>query len=227
MIGIPLDLLLSHVLTENTRGEVLIGFLLLLIQVARIVASSFFTMSAPRCQTQPAEMMATISASHMVATLILLNIASTLRTRLSVGLDPHEILRIKLFLLVPLLDLETRCWHVLFLCAGHAILVPALAFYPFFGTEGTQFSYVLTIFIRTPLDILVGVGVLFDMPIQVLSLVLELGCIFHERQKHAVWHHTIASKLLACGEYGLHALLCDFFTQVGFPRGIAELMATF
>ena len=132
MIGIPLDLLLSHVLTENTRGEVLIGLLLLLIQVARIVASSFFTMSAPRCQTQPAEMMATISASHMVATLILLNITSTLRTRLGVGLDPHEILRIKLFLLIPLLDLETGCWHVLFLCAGHAILVPALAFNPFF-----------------------------------------------------------------------------------------------
>lgn len=131
VISIPLDLFLSKVLTENASSKILVAFLLLLIEVARVVTTCFLTMSAPFGQAQPAEIMTTLPAGHVVATLILLDIGSTLGTRLGVGLDPHQILGVHLLLLVPHHDLVARSRHVRFLLTLSAVRVTTLALNPF------------------------------------------------------------------------------------------------
>lgn len=109
MIGVPL--IVPHVPLQFGLdvftlllffSEVLV-LLFLLVQVALIVAACCAAMLFPIAHADPAELMATSHTSHVVATLVLLDVFLTFGAWLGVCRYPIDVLRLSTSFLHPLL----------------------------------------------------------------------------------------------------------------------------
>ena len=87
--------------------EACVVFLLFFVKVALIEATRGTTMSRPITHTDPAELVPTLRASHMIAPLILFNMLMTARTRLRISHDPCSVLTLGALFLDPKLCVFT------------------------------------------------------------------------------------------------------------------------
>ena len=83
------------------RSKASVVFLLFLVKIAFVVASCSTTVFRPWAHADPAEMMFTGRAGHMVAALVLLDVAFASGTGLRVGQDPLRILALGTLFLNP------------------------------------------------------------------------------------------------------------------------------
>ena len=91
------------------------------------VAAATPVVVAPVGEAEPAELVAALPASHVVAALILLDVALALRAGLCVRLDPVDVRVLILLLRFPRNDLCTVAGLVVLLRAKNAVAPAALA----------------------------------------------------------------------------------------------------
>ena len=84
-VNVPFNVVLSLLTLPLFVRKACIGAELVLVDVALVVASSGRSMLTPVAQADPAEVVTALSASHVVAALVLLDVRMASRARLSVG----------------------------------------------------------------------------------------------------------------------------------------------
>lgn len=89
---VSLEFIFLVLLVFQHFHKVFVFLRFLFVNVASIIATSRIAVHLPLSETQPAEIVAAVSASHMVAPLVLLNKRLALRTRLRVGLYPRNVI---------------------------------------------------------------------------------------------------------------------------------------
>ena len=94
MPHVPRQLTLGFLSFVLLTAKIAIAFFLLLVKVALVIASCGAAMFLPVTHADPAELVATLIAGHVVATLVLLDRFVAARTRFCVGHDPGHILRL-------------------------------------------------------------------------------------------------------------------------------------
>ncbi len=112
------------VIVMYVQVQVFLGFLLLFTKV--LILTKFSTTLAPFSnwlvcvETHPAEVSVTLTAFHMVTTLVFLYSFTAIRTRFCECLDPLDILRVCSFFKDPILYFLAFGWHMAFLFALEA-----------------------------------------------------------------------------------------------------------
>ena len=84
-VNVPIKVVLSLLTLLLFVRKACIGAELVFVDVAFVVASSGRSMLTPVAQADPAEVVTALSASHVVAALVLLDVRMAFRARLSVG----------------------------------------------------------------------------------------------------------------------------------------------
>jgi hypothetical protein len=144
--------------------ELLIRFLEVVVDVARVVPSSGAVVLAPLHETEPAEAELAFLTSHVHTALVLLDETLALGTRLGVGLDPGEVLAVAALLLLPDANHGAGGWQMVFVLAGEAEGVAALAVDCILDRVHRLFSHVIAPFLRTPFDVLILICHLLAVP---------------------------------------------------------------
>ena len=153
----------------------LIIFLKLFKLVAFVIASSGLPMVFPFVKTNPTEFMFTRSTSHMIATLIFLNLPLTRWTRFRVCHNPLKIRTLSSVFLLPLLSTLTVCRLMRLQTTKKAKWSSAFAFNIRRNWVNVFLITKLTTFNWTPFNALVVVGVRFAKPFPVALKHLRLG----------------------------------------------------
>ena len=179
-------------------------------------------MLAPLTETEPAELVLTLLASHMHTSLVLLDETLALWTRLGIGLDPSQVLAITL-LFFPYFNHGTSCWQVVLIFTRKAERVPAFAVHDIFERVNSFFCHVVAAFLRAPLDVLVLIGHLLTMPVQIFLLVDNI--MLEVLQEKAVRHYNVAPQLRTFCENTAWTIRGHFVNQKMFPTHFVELMA--
>jgi hypothetical protein len=176
----------------------LIGIFHLFVNVACVVAASAGTVLLPITQAEPAELMSTFGAGHVIAALVFLNKILAARARLGVGLDPSKVFRVILFFFFPHFDLDARSRDVILLAALEAEKHSALALNETLGGVIRSFDNQTAVLAWTPLDISIFLGEFFAMPLQILFKVVLLVLVDKFRQEiqiDGVRNHNVAPQL--------------------------------
>ena len=109
------------------------------------------SMSKPGFKTNPAELMLALSASHMLTSLILLDINLALRARFTIKLDVIYICRVFLFLVSPFFKLLAGSRHVPFFITLETETVTTFTVNVYISTERTSLDQLVAVFVWAPL----------------------------------------------------------------------------
>jgi len=143
-------------------------FFLLLVQIAFVVAASGRAVALPVTHADPAELVATLRACHVVAPLVLFNVLLALRANFSVGSDPGDVLRFGIGFLVPEAGCRAVARFMRVLTTTEAENCTALALNFVEHAAGIlSLAAVLALDIRAPFDVSVVVGEGLAQPLPV------------------------------------------------------------
>ena len=144
-------------------------FLLVFIEVALIVAACRATVSGPITHTDPAELVPTQRASHMVAPLVLLYMPMAAGTRLRISHYPLCVLALGALFLNPQPCVLTVIGSVVRIAALEAESVATVALDLFQDTRMVlSFGTKLALHVRTPSDVFVLIRQGLRQPLPVL-----------------------------------------------------------
>lgn len=107
--------------------------------------------------------------------LILFYIRVTLWTWFTISFYPGEVLRIRLFLFIPLFYLFTRSWLMFFVLTFETETITTFAYYHIFFSEIILFYDVIASFSWAPLYFSIMICELLAMPLQVFLPIIELA----------------------------------------------------
>ena len=191
------------------------------IFVALVIAACFLSMFLPVSKAKPTKLMRAEPASHVIATLILLNRFSALRALLSVSHYPGNILALIWVFSLPLHCSITTAWSMGFLTAFKAKRVSTLTLYVT-DTVILILNAIVTTWVRTPSHILIIICVWFTEPFIICAQIIT----FQIFQEHWVRNCHVTHVLwTSC----LHALLKAIIYSLDkpiFPIFRAKLMTT-
>ena len=186
-------------------------------------------MLRPLGEAEPAEVVSTVAAFHVIAPLVLLDKTLALWARLRVCLDPRHVFARVLLFVNPEGNLVTSRGLMVLLLALEAEGITAEAIYYVYHTEGAELHDILAILLWTPLHVFVQVRELFAVPVDVLTVVINsviIQFVFEVFQVERVRHRHIASWIGAFCEYALRSVALHFVFQIHLPTYLAELVAT-
>lgn len=157
----------------------------------------------------------------MIASLILLNWLSALRTLFGISHDPCYILTFCWVLKFPIASGCTIAWPVRFKAASEAKWVPTFAWNICY-TIVLILNTIITPWVWAPPNILVIISVRFAKPFHVSLQVIS----FQELQELRMWYNNVALMLRAHTIYWLESFI-NFLAQIVLPVLFAELMAAY
>ena len=173
-------------------------FLFILVQVAFVISSSCWSVTFPITHANPTEFIATLRARHMVTSLIFLDTSLTFRTTFRVCCNPGHIFRLSIRFFSP----HSCCFAV-------ARLVREISTHE--TENGSAFACdiidhttlvfsltaVITLYIWTPLDVLIFIREGFAKPLPINFFIT--WWLSQKVFKYSVANFHIASRLHASG----------------------------
>lgn len=163
----------------------------------------------------------------MHAPLVLFNWVLATWAGFGVGLDPSEILRVVLFLFVPLLKHEARAWNMVLFTALEAKGSAALALNDVFGCVRVSFDEEVTTLPRTPLDVSAVISELLTVPLQVLLQVVlffSFAGFLGEHHHDRVRNNHVAPQLRTAGKHTRVTFFFYFDFDVASKAELTELV---
>ena len=112
-------------------------------------------MLTPLGEAQPTKVGTTLLTLHVIAPLVFLYVGATFRTGFAIGLNPTNILRVRLLLLLPFINLSAISWLMSFVLALYAESIATSASDRIIVESITQINQQIAILLRTPLDLLI------------------------------------------------------------------------
>ena len=127
-VDVPVKIVCSFLTLPLFISKAFIISDFLFVDVTLIVASGGRAMFAPISHANPAKVVITLSAGHVIATLIFLNVRLTVRACLGIGHDPCRVLTLSALFFNPKLTPITGAWIVRIETALEAELYATVAF---------------------------------------------------------------------------------------------------